>query len=345
VRRYLRVQAAINFARQHRIQWESSPENPIVPAPMNSNGSLMLEEMARFDQSVNFAIQSRTLQYFDLGQNLAPVHRAVGTVSGFLRPAAGWCLLLGLIITLFNLQRAVGDLSGAFHAISPQNSISMAEGLASAKAREQNVTDRMAGMANSASRAFVISLTFISIALYCGIFSAFVERSGRKAASEFEQWAVIFYQNSLPGQLPVTEGKVAQLLADSMAGMGEVIDELRAASGAFANLQPLVSSMSRATDSIEAAMRQLPEDLRSSMTNVTSGMVSQLTETLGESAEYTKKILAIYAEQELRVKGLHSVVNSSQSALAEIKEAHKLLEGLPVQTARLSDSAPCHQTR
>jgi ABC-type transporter Mla subunit MlaD len=124
-----------------------------------------------------------------------------------------------------------------------------------------------------------------------------------------------------------------------MAGMGEVIDELRAASGAFANLQPLVTSMSRATDSIEAAMRQLPEDLRSSMSNVTSGMVSQLNDTLGESAEYTKKILAIYAEQELRVKGLHSIVNSSQAALAEIKDTHKILEQLPGQMAHLSNSA------
>ena len=80
----------------------------------------------------------------------------------------------------------------------------------------------------------------------------------RAVALEFEQWAVIFYQNSLPGQLPVTEGKVARLLADNMTGMREVVEELRTASGSFANLQPLVTSMSRATDSIEAAMRQLP---------------------------------------------------------------------------------------
>jgi len=184
-----------------------------------------------------------------------------------------------------------------------------------------------------------VSLAFISIALFCGISSTFLEKSGRRAAFEFEQWAVIFYQNNLPGQLPVTEGKVAQLLADSMAGMSDVIEELRAASGAFANLQPLVTSMSRATDSIEAAMRQLPEDLRSSMSSVTSDMVSQLNDTLGESAEYTKKILAIYAEQELRVKGLHSIVNSTQSALAEIKETHKTLENLPIQAALISDSA------
>jgi hypothetical protein len=246
------------------------------------------------------------------------------------------------MITLYNLQGAVGDLSRAFSSISDvrhQTETVEADGQSSARTNERNVTDRMAGMAKMASRAFLISLAFISMALYCGISSTLLERGGRKAASDFEEWAVTFYQNSLPGQLPVTEGKVAKLLADSMAGMGEVIDELRAASGAFANLQPLVSSMSRATDSIEAAMRQLPEDLRSSMSNVTSDMVSQLNDTLGESAEYTKKILAIYAEQELRVKGLHSIVNSSQAALAEIKDTHKILEQLPGQMAHLSSSA------
>src|SRR5256885_390506 len=128
------VRAANNFVREHQTRWESSPENFTFPEPSNNDGSLMLKEMARFDQSLNFAIQSRTLQYFDLGQNLTPVHRAVVTVGGFLRPAAGWCLLLGLMITLFNLQGAVGDLSRAFSSISDvrhQTEIGEADGQSS----------------------------------------------------------------------------------------------------------------------------------------------------------------------------------------------------------------------
>src|ERR1700733_3094694 len=163
----------------------------------------------------------------------------------------------------------------------------------------------MAGVADTASQAFRISLAFIFVSLICGVTSTLLEKRGRKAAFEFEQWSVIFYQNSLPGQLPVTEGKVAQQLVAAMEGMGEVIEELRSASGAFASLHPLVTSMSRVTETIETAMRQLPEDLRSSMSSVTTEMITKLNDTLGESAEYTKKILAIYAEQELRVKGLH----------------------------------------
>ena len=178
------VQAAIFFAAEHRNTGESSPEGLAVAAPIQNNNSLLLKEMQRFDQSINLAVQHRTLQYFDVGQNLTPIHRAVGTASGFLRPAAGWCLLFGLMITLFNLQRAVGDLSGAFSDISrvgQPSSASLAEGRVSAKTREQNVTDRMAGMADMASRAFRVSLAFITIALFCGISSTFLEKSGRKS--------------------------------------------------------------------------------------------------------------------------------------------------------------------
>jgi ABC-type transporter Mla subunit MlaD len=94
--------------------------------------------------------------------------------------------------------------------------------------------------------------------------------------------------------------------------------------------------MSGATEAIKAAMQQLPEDLRNSMTSVTTEMVAQLTRTLGESTEHTKKILAIYAEQELRVKSLHAIIHATQSALAEIKESHKVLENLPVEVKRLA---------
>lgn len=336
------VLAANRFAGEHRTHWQSSPsERPLLSADGHGN-SLMIREMTRFDKSIALAIETRTLQYFDLGQNLTPIHRAVGSVSGFLRPAAGWCLLLGLTITLFNLQGAVGELSKAFSNLSGvehANSANVADGGVSTSNREQNVTDRMAGMADMASRAFRMSLAFICIALLCGVSSAFLERSGRKAALEFEEWAVTFYQSSLPGQLPITEGTVAHLLAESMKNMTDVIEELRTASGAFANLQPLVSAMSGATIAIETAMRQLPEDVRSSMSSITSEMVTQLNETLGESTEYTKKILAIYAEQELRVKSLHTVVTTTHTALVEIRNSHKLLETLPAQTIRLSDAA------
>lgn len=337
--RWREIDAALAFGRHYKKD-SSAPQQESLLTQQAAKRPGMLREMVRFDHSIAAATQSRTLQYFDVGQNLAPVYRSVPTTSGFLRPIAGWCLLLGLMITLFNLKGAVENLSKAFQvAPSGQTLPKTPEPESPAITREENVARRMAEMSDKAASAFGVSFGFISLALLCGVSSTILERRAREAVFEFEQSAMIFYSNSLPGQLPVTEGKVAQLLAENMAGLGEVIEELRGASGAFSNLQPLITSMSAVTGTIEAAMRQLPEDLQSSMSNVTSEMVSQLNETLGESAEYTKKILAIYAEQELRVKGLHSIVNSTQSALSEIKATHKILEELPSHVARLADAA------
>lgn len=332
--------AALRFARAHFYASRSGGEIASLPQP--SDRSQIVREMASFDQSIGVAIKTRTLHYFNLGQNLAAIQRAVGSTSGFLRPLAGWCLLFGLTITLFNLKGAVADLAVAFEDMSKvahPGVGSLAEDGAAGRAREQHVTERMAGMANSASRAFRTSLAFILMALFCGISATCLERGGRRAAFTFERWAVNFYQHSLPGLLPPSEGAVAQLFQAAIASMGEVTGELRAASTAFTHLQPLVTSMSGATEAINAAMRQLPEDLRNSMTSITTEMVAQLTRTLGESTEHTKKILAIYTEQELRVKSLHAIIHATQSALAEIKESHKVLENLPVEVKRLASSS------
>lgn len=306
---------------------------------LRKEGGLLLREMHSFDEALDFAVKSKTMEYFDLGQSLDRVQRRASRSSGLFRPLAGWCLLVGLLITLFNLQSAVGNLSGAFDALSHGPQISSSGDSATGHSREQNVTDKMAAMAQKASSAFRFSFICILVALECGIFAVMLDAKAKEIAATFEQQATVFFRKNLPLLLPMTDARAGERLAEGIGAMKDVVDELRGAALAFRNLQPLVDTMSGVTDSIEAAMRQLPEDLRSSMTNVTSEMVSQLTQTLGESTEYTKKILAIYAEQELRVKSLHAIVNSTQTALAEIKASHQLLEKLPQEIQQLSQSA------
>jgi ABC-type transporter Mla subunit MlaD len=314
----------------------SSTEAPQLDGSLRSS-------MQRYEHTFYGAMQRRILPQFSVEEASGPVYRASLASSGMLRPFAGWFLLLGLIITLWNLQGAVGILSGAFHDITvagpATSSGTSAQRSTSARDRERNVTDKMSNMASAASRAFRTSLWFILLSLACMVLAVLTERRAKLVLIRFETWASNLYQHFLPSQLPITEGDIARKLTETVNAMQSVAAELQNASGQLASLSPLVGTMSGATDAIQDAMRQLPKDLQSSMSNVTSDLVKGLTATLGESNEYTKRILAIYAEQELRVRGLDAVLKAVQSSLKEIKESHQLLSALPDQQAEIMASS------
>jgi ABC-type multidrug transport system fused ATPase/permease subunit len=291
---YAVLETASGFVRQHEDLLVKAPETPFPPPSSRSQATIIMRELHRGDRTLQRAVQTRTLQYFDIEQGMRPVQRAFVRASGLLRPFAGWMLLVGIVVTLANLQGAVGSLSGAFRDISrvtapgAPTSAQMSAPVP-ARERERNVTEGMANMALSASQAFRTSLAFIFLALVCMVASASLDRRGRQIFARYEGWAVEVYGSFLPSHLPVTQGNVAQMLTDTVTGMSEVVEELRTAASAFNRLEPLISSMSRANDSIQQAMQKLPEDLRSSMSNVTSEMISELSGTLGESTDTPRR--------------------------------------------------------
>lgn len=315
---------------------EASAHTVPAGSPANRQNPL-LQALQRTERALRQALDTRTLLYFDLPGTLRPAERSFARSAGWLRPFAGWMLLVGIVVTLFNLQGSIGNLSTAFQQLSPPATHSAS--IAPPQDRERRVTEGMQHMASNAAQAFLSSLTFVLLALACMIASALLERQSRLLLGRYEAWATDLVGYHLPQHLPLADGSVADKLNQTVIGMGDVVEQLRESASALGNLAPLLTSMRDVNDSIQQTMEQLPQDLRSSMSSVTSEMVKELSGTLSESTEYTKKILAIYGEQELRVRSLNAVLKEQDKALVELRGAHAKLSVLPEQVQQLTESA------
>lgn len=289
-------------------------------------------------KAFNRALNSKSIPQFSVEAMLAPAARAAEHSGRLFRACAGLLILASLAITLFNLQGAVGSLSGSFTTLATQTENVPAakrvapDAIGQAVVPEEVDTDRllngnsalqkqMANVSSAAATAFRIACGCILVALLFLIEANRREHQNRNLLAEFREIAHELYHAVLPFQPSLNQGDLAQRLNESAGAMSSAAEILREATSEMRQLSSLVASMTAVSEVIKSAMAQLPQDLRNSMNTVSTELVQGLTSSLGESNEHTLKILHIYGEQELRIKELHDYVVAVRQATDKIQLA------------------------
>jgi len=304
------------------------------------------------------AADVRSLASFSVENNLGGVRRAAASASGWRRPLAGLMLLFGLVVTLINLQSSVGSLSrglqnfgvdghiratqkpdGALTGteIEKQHNREAAGGSSqSMQQKADEVRNGMAAVANSASNAFAFGLGFISIALVSMSCASFIEGRARSVVKEIQYFADQAYQVVLPRQSASID-RASLELAQAATGLNSVVSRLGNVATEIANLGPLVAAMSSAAEAIKGAMAQLPTDLQTSMSSISSELVQGMTNTLGGTNDGIKQILQIYGQQQVNIEQVRQHTAAVSEANKQISVSVGQLTTLPDNLAKLQN--------
>lgn len=296
------------------------------------------------------AAEARSLSSFSVENNLGGVRRAGAAVSGWRRPLAGMMLLLGLVVTLINLQSSVGSLGKSFQdfgvggniaqqhrADRPLNGTEIekdggaTDGVAGSQSlhrRADDVRNGMAAVATSASQAFFFGLGFILIALTSMAGASFLESRARMLTTSIQEFADKLYQTMLPMQSANLD-MASRALADASKGLERVVSRLGNVATEIANLGPMVQAMSSASDAIKSAMDQLPAHLKSSMSTVSEDLVQGVTNTLKQTNDGIKQILAIYSQQQINIGHVRDHTATIANVSKQIDESLEPLADLP----------------
>lgn len=116
------------------------------------SGKRFCSALRNYVTTFNQAVDRKLLLSFDVDRQLNEVRRVAGTLGASLRALAGVLILCGLIVTLFNLQHAVGGLRATFDQLAAQQSNADSGGDTASQ-----VVAGMSTVATAAGKAFQIS--------------------------------------------------------------------------------------------------------------------------------------------------------------------------------------------
>ncbi len=293
------------------------------------SGFSFSKSIRRFVSAYTVARDRIMLQSFGLEEHLADVRRSAGSIAGEVRALAGVLILCGLIITLMNLQSAVGGLRDTFSELAAQQVASTSGDDTAAK-----VVGGMGIVAGAASTAFSISFMMISSAAVLLLLGLLIRTWALHLANSFSGWAHESLAADLPIQTPLNV-VAAEFRASSQA-LERLTTSFNEMTESFGALQGFADSMDRARSAIVKAMQQLPSHIRESVGTLSETFVNSVGEGLRNSSEHTHQILLIYGHQQQRIENIQAEVTAIRDFTAQVATATGRLEGMPERVADLT---------
>ncbi|MCU1285321.1 MAG: hypothetical protein JWO13_1671 [Acidobacteriales bacterium] len=282
-------------------------------------------------RSMKRAASAKALATFNTDAGLRSF--AAASMAGVtrIRAISGIVLILGLVITLVNLQGAVASLdrvlqegrapttSGASKALDPEA-----------------LQTGMRGIAASATQAFRYSAIAIGIAALLLICAMAQTRSAhelnrRLCAATAELMAIA-----------ATE-EVRTSPDHALANLSEVINNFSEMTRVFektnSGLEELASFGSKFESSAELiskAVDGLPKQIQTGMVNLSADVARGINEDLKHQLEYLKRIAAIYGDQQINITQIQKYMDGMAAQVESSSKSIRQLEGTPAAIQALT---------
>ena len=307
----------------------------------------LTSSILRFSLDFETAKQKKCLHAFDLQQRLAFVRRMPSSMFNGGRSAAGLLILCGLLVTLWNLQRAVGPLGEAFHQLSvqqeaPLSGSSEAQQPDDAQRSISQIQNTMSRVASSAHRGFFWSFCFISCAVLIGAACLWGQSHASTTVIRFSVLAESRYREDLPEQLSIADAATTfREAANALGGLTRSFNDVVIALNA---LRAFSDTMDETRDMLRKSLEAIPVRIQESMGLVTKDMVRNLETAMKEQADAIHRILVIYGEQEFRIGEIRQQVAAIHTLSERIAQSAAPLETVPTHLAAINNALRQHSS-
>lgn len=301
--------------------------------PLGGKPYPLSEAMTAYVLDFEAAERKKRLHSFGVQDQLRQVRAVAANMFSGWRSTAGLLVLLGLLASLANLQRAIGPLGAAFRQLANDPS-------SSSQASIGQIQLTMSSVAASAQTAFRYSAGCIFGAFACICVALFGQWRVRKTFAKFERWATTTYRERLPEEISIAEAAIS--LKANADGLGEMVRALGDLAFSFNAIKDFSGTMHEVREAIVRALEAMPGQIQASMGLVSRDMVKSLEISMREDVEAIKKILAIYGQQEFRIDEIHKHVEAIETFSEKITGSAALLEGIPLQLSAIEASVQQH---
>jgi hypothetical protein len=273
---------------------------------------------AEYTELFSTCAARNTLGDFRVELACAPVQGQIALLTAIPRNLTGVVILCSLLVTLFNLQGAVGALGESF--------LGLAAGQASTNqgkaAREvQMIQQSMGNIAQTAHSAFLRSGQLIFIATGILGFSIILQKRGQQSFMQFLGWANSAYFDALSRRPTDQLSQVDQF--------NRLIEKLDLVGSSMAVAGDLGSKLDASSAIVADAVSKLPESINASVVQLSAKVTTDISANLQHQIEHLKKILAIYGDQESRVRNIQSSLDEVSEAMKESTKTIGSLKALP----------------
>jgi hypothetical protein len=282
---------------------------------------------------------ANALSQFDVRRQMESLALKLRSFSATARAVAGILILTALLVTLFNLQNAVSNLSSTFRDIaetSRVNTTGQAVDLVS------SVQNSMSRVAQAASEAFRLSAVAIFMALVLLSTSLLAQRHANHTFGRFSAWAWRVYNTLVARGLKRTAAEDHADFSGAISEFKNVVHAFEELSKDLTTIAGFREEMKDATTAIRDAVEKLPATINTSMGAVSTTVAKEIGNNLEKHYSVLMKVLATYGDQETRYKELNAFTKTVLQQNKAASDALASLQGLPKALETLVASVSAH---
>jgi hypothetical protein len=271
------------------------PPTLVVPEQGHFHAESFEQTAETFFDCFRTANRHHILGQFDLERHLTPLSMQIRTLTSSARAVSGILILLALLITLYQLRKAVSDLSTTFDQVAQHSA---------AAEMVSRVQTSMSGVASSAATAFRISGYIILFAVTLLAVAAGAQKYSLTVLRRMSAWALLLHNHYL------AEAASGGGSNDFTAVITSFRDVIRSFEGLQADLSAIGSfraDLVRSADAITDAVKVLPTQIQGNMDRLSSGAFREIADHLDKHYDVLCKVLAIYGDQEMRMKEIQAL--------------------------------------
>ena len=275
--------------------------------PRSQLGLLATEYIALF----SLVASRNMLGAFKIEQASAPLHAYLRTLASTPRNIVGVLLMGALLVTLFNLQGSVATLGKSFTQLAREQATTT-EGSAENEVKEIQLS--MADIAKAAQAAFLRSGQVILGAAFILIFSLLLQKRSQKSTQSFAAWANAAYIEALTKR-PMDQNAQLEKFGELIDKMTPMIDSFESIGASMATVGDFGAKLDASSQLVAQAVSQLPQAINSSVVQLSEEVTKDISVHLQHQIEHIKKILAIYGDQEVRVRKIQEYLDGFSRSL------------------------------
>jgi hypothetical protein len=278
---------------------------------------------------------------YDLDRDLRALRADATLYLTVVRAAAGVLIIVGLLITLFNLRVAVGELQRTFrtHIENVRQTDDTSSPEQENKAIDtKTVREGMQGIAGAAKTAFQLSAIVISLAALLLVLAFVSSQFAASRIQRFEWWAEAAYHKCQEQVAAKRPEDVVHNLSATVEHLANLTKTFETTNSALQELKSFGEKMDNAAQQITLAVANLPNNIGASMATISAEVAQGINQDLRHQGEYLKGILAIYSDQQNVLKKMVDFIESVSKSEKASSEALSALRTLPQQIQAVADN-------
>jgi len=302
----------------------------ITAQPRSELSLLLGDYVTLFDHAAAKSI----LSSFHVDRSASPILSRIRSLTSAPRSLVGILILGGLLVTLFNLQSSVAVLGDSFHQLSIREAQPT---LDQADKGIKAIQSSMGDIAHTAQLAFSLSGWVIGMAAVGLLVSVPIHHRGQQLARKFVNWANLAYTEALT-RSPADQQAQMEKFGELVDKMGDLITSFGQIGQSMATVSDFGSKLDESSRLVAEAVDRLPTTINASVVQLSGEVTKDISVHLQNQIEHLKVILAIYGDQEMRVRKIQEHLDDFSRLTQESFSAVQKLSGLPEKVDGLARS-------